>query len=117
MECRVGRRWSVQTGWTRFFIIPCLFVFLNGACWFCFIFDNPTKLFSHLWGILCFCSFMEDQCFASVLSWRTSVLSWRTKLLRDPSDRLFGTFGSRGAKQNSKKKSLDALIKRLRDVS
>ncbi|TYI47173.1 hypothetical protein E1A91_D13G154700v1, partial [Gossypium mustelinum] len=87
----------------------CLF-FLNGACWFCFIFDNPTKLFSHLWGILCFCSFMEDQCFAF-------VLSWRTKLLRDPSDRLFGTFGSRGAKQNSKKKSLDALIKRLRDVS
>ncbi|XP_075641723.1 exocyst complex component SEC15B [Castanea sativa] len=37
--------------------------------------------------------------------------------LRDPSDRLFGTFGSRGAKQNPKKKSLDALIKRLRDVS
>ncbi|KAH1081244.1 hypothetical protein J1N35_021005 [Gossypium stocksii] len=37
--------------------------------------------------------------------------------LRDPSDRLFGTFGSRGTKQNSKKKSLDALIKRLRDVS
>ncbi|KAE8681629.1 Exocyst complex component SEC15B [Hibiscus syriacus] len=37
--------------------------------------------------------------------------------LRDPSDRLFGTFGSRVAKQNPKKKSLDALIKRLRDVS
>lgn len=37
--------------------------------------------------------------------------------LRDPSDRLFGTFGSRGAKQNPKKKSLDALIKRLREVS
>lgn len=37
--------------------------------------------------------------------------------LRDPSDRLFGTFGSRGGKQNPKKKSLDALIKRLRDVS
>lgn len=37
--------------------------------------------------------------------------------LRDPSDRLFGTFGSRGAKQNPKKKSLDVLIKRLRDVS
>ncbi|KAK8693819.1 hypothetical protein V6N13_071387 [Hibiscus sabdariffa] len=37
--------------------------------------------------------------------------------LRDPSDRLFGTFGTRGAKQNPKKKSLDALIKRLRDVS
>ncbi|KAE8699610.1 Exocyst complex component SEC15B [Hibiscus syriacus] len=37
--------------------------------------------------------------------------------LRDPSDRLFGTFGSRGVKQSSKKKSLDALIKRLRDMS
>ncbi|XP_021889171.1 exocyst complex component SEC15B [Carica papaya] len=37
--------------------------------------------------------------------------------LRDPSDRLFGTFGSRGARQNPKKKSLDALIKRLRDAS
>ncbi|KAJ7972981.1 Exocyst complex component [Quillaja saponaria] len=37
--------------------------------------------------------------------------------LRDPSDRLFGTFGSRGAKQNPKKKSLDTLIKRLREIS
>lgn len=37
--------------------------------------------------------------------------------LRDQSDRLFGTFGSRGARQNPKKKSLDALIKRLKDVS
>ncbi|XP_021280958.1 exocyst complex component SEC15B [Herrania umbratica] len=37
--------------------------------------------------------------------------------LRDPSDRLFGTFGSRAARQNPKKKSLDALIKRLKDVS
>ncbi|RVW54509.1 Exocyst complex component SEC15B [Vitis vinifera] len=37
--------------------------------------------------------------------------------LRDPSDRLFGTFGGRGLKQNPKKKSLDILIKRLRDVS
>ncbi|MBA0592596.1 exocyst complex component SEC15B [Gossypium raimondii] len=37
--------------------------------------------------------------------------------LRDSSDRLFGTFGSRGAKQNPKKKSMDALIKRLKDVS
>lgn len=37
--------------------------------------------------------------------------------LRDPSERLFGTFGSRGARQNPKKKSLDTLIKRLRDVS
>lgn len=37
--------------------------------------------------------------------------------LRDQSDRLFGTFGSRGAKPNPKKKSLDALIRRLKDVS
>lgn len=37
--------------------------------------------------------------------------------LKDPSDRLFGTFGSRGARQNPKKKSLDVLIKRLKDVS
>ncbi|GKU86875.1 hypothetical protein SLEP1_g1347 [Rubroshorea leprosula] len=37
--------------------------------------------------------------------------------LRDHSDRLFGTFGSRGARQNPKKKSLDSLIKRLKDVS
>ncbi|KAL4379670.1 hypothetical protein GQ457_02G002500 [Hibiscus cannabinus] len=36
---------------------------------------------------------------------------------RDSSDRLFGTFGTRGARQNPKKKSLDALIKRLKDVS
>ncbi|CAM8922526.1 unnamed protein product [Rhodiola kirilowii] len=32
--------------------------------------------------------------------------------LRDPSERLFGTFGGRGAKQNPKKKSLDTLIKK-----
>ncbi|KAK8630800.1 hypothetical protein V6N13_079574 [Hibiscus sabdariffa] len=37
--------------------------------------------------------------------------------LRDPSDRLFGSFGNRGAKSNPKKKSLDALIKILKDVS
>ncbi|KAK4273230.1 hypothetical protein QN277_021671 [Acacia crassicarpa] len=37
--------------------------------------------------------------------------------LRDPSDRLFGTFGSRGARQNPKRKSLDILIRRLKDVS
>ncbi|XP_010931667.1 exocyst complex component SEC15B [Elaeis guineensis] len=36
---------------------------------------------------------------------------------RDSSDRLFSTFGTRGSKQNPKKKSLDALIKRLKDVS
>ncbi|XP_028794908.1 exocyst complex component SEC15B-like [Neltuma alba] len=37
--------------------------------------------------------------------------------LRDPSERLFGTFGSRGARQNPKRKSLDTLIRRLKDVS
>ncbi|KAL4312890.1 hypothetical protein GQ457_01G053950 [Hibiscus cannabinus] len=37
--------------------------------------------------------------------------------LRDPSDRLFGSFGNRGAKSNPKKKSLDALIKRLKDMA
>lgn len=37
--------------------------------------------------------------------------------LRDPSERLFGTFGSRNYKQNPKKKSLESLIKRLKDVN
>lgn len=37
--------------------------------------------------------------------------------LRDPSDRLFGSFGTRGAKQNPKRKSLDALVKRLKDAN
>lgn len=37
--------------------------------------------------------------------------------LRDPSERLFGTFGSRGTRQNPKKKSLDALIKRLKEMA
>lgn len=37
--------------------------------------------------------------------------------LRDQSDRLFSSFGTRGAKQNPKKKSLDALIKRLKEVN
>ncbi|KAG9443836.1 hypothetical protein H6P81_015176 [Aristolochia fimbriata] len=36
---------------------------------------------------------------------------------RDGSERLFGSFGTRGLKQNPKKKSLDALIRRLKDVS
>ncbi|KAG9147783.1 hypothetical protein Leryth_026428 [Lithospermum erythrorhizon] len=36
--------------------------------------------------------------------------------LRDQSDRLFASFGTRGAKPNTKKKSLDQLIKRLKDV-
>ncbi|KAK1316094.1 putative exocyst complex component 6 [Acorus calamus] len=36
---------------------------------------------------------------------------------RDSSDRLFSTFGTRGMKPNPKKKSLDTLIKRLKDVS
>ncbi|EYU42226.1 hypothetical protein ABFS82_O001300 [Erythranthe guttata] len=37
--------------------------------------------------------------------------------LRDQSDRLFGSFGTRGAKQNPKKKSLDTLIKRLKEMN
>ncbi|GFQ04121.1 exocyst complex component sec15b [Phtheirospermum japonicum] len=37
--------------------------------------------------------------------------------LKDQSDRLFGSFGTRGAKQNPKKKSLDSLIKRLKDMN
>ncbi|XP_060178640.1 exocyst complex component SEC15B [Lycium barbarum] len=37
--------------------------------------------------------------------------------MKDQSDRLFGSFGTRGSKQNTKKKSLDALIKRLKDVN
>ncbi|KAH0640206.1 hypothetical protein KY285_036792 [Solanum tuberosum] len=37
--------------------------------------------------------------------------------MKDQTDRLFGSFGTRGAKQNTKKKSLDALIKRLKDVN
>ncbi|KAG2330874.1 hypothetical protein Bca52824_002054 [Brassica carinata] len=37
--------------------------------------------------------------------------------LRDPSDSIFGTFGARGSRQNPKNKSLDTLIKRLKDVS
>ncbi|KAF8116523.1 hypothetical protein N665_0017s0078 [Sinapis alba] len=36
---------------------------------------------------------------------------------RDPSDSIFGTFGARGSRQNPKNKSLDTLIKRLKDVS
>ncbi|KAF5202588.1 Exocyst complex component sec15b [Thalictrum thalictroides] len=37
--------------------------------------------------------------------------------LKDPSDRYFGSFGGRGVKANPKKKSLDALVKRLKDVN
>lgn len=37
--------------------------------------------------------------------------------IKDQSDRLFGSFGTRGSKQNTKKKSLDMLIKRLKDVN
>ncbi|CAL9775722.1 unnamed protein product [Musa acuminata subsp. burmannicoides] len=40
-----------------------------------------------------------------------------TEKFRESSDRLFGTFGTRGARQNPKQKSLDALIKRLKDAS
>ncbi|KAI3842966.1 hypothetical protein MKW92_023914 [Papaver armeniacum] len=36
--------------------------------------------------------------------------------LKDPSDRYFGSFAGRGAKVNTKKKSLDALIKRLKEA-
>ncbi|KAH9305644.1 hypothetical protein KI387_010048 [Taxus chinensis] len=36
---------------------------------------------------------------------------------RDSSDRLFGSFGGRTLKQNPKKKSLDTLIKRLRELN
>ncbi|XP_072954433.1 exocyst complex component SEC15B [Typha angustifolia] len=36
---------------------------------------------------------------------------------RDSSDRLFSTFSARGAKTNTKKKSFDALIKRLKEAS
>ncbi|KAI3414362.1 Exocyst complex component [Psidium guajava] len=37
--------------------------------------------------------------------------------LRDPADRYFSSFTTRGAKQNPKKKSLDTLIRRLKDVN
>lgn len=37
--------------------------------------------------------------------------------LRDPSERYFSSFTTRGTKQNPKKKSLDALIRRLKDVN
>ncbi|XP_042474939.1 exocyst complex component SEC15B-like [Macadamia integrifolia] len=37
--------------------------------------------------------------------------------LRDPSDRIFGSFGGRALKQNTRKKSLDALVKRLKELS
>ncbi|KAK4732280.1 hypothetical protein R3W88_025268 [Solanum pinnatisectum] len=37
--------------------------------------------------------------------------------MKDHTDRIFGSFSTRGAKQNTKKKSLDALIKRLKDVN
>ncbi|KAK4788839.1 hypothetical protein SAY86_020158 [Trapa natans] len=36
---------------------------------------------------------------------------------RDTSERLFSTFGTRGSKQNPRKKSLDILIKRLKDAN
>lgn len=51
----------------------------------------------------------------SALDYR-KVVSISEKL-RDQSDRLFSSFGTRGAKQNPKKKSLDTLIKRLKDVN
>jgi len=36
---------------------------------------------------------------------------------RDTSESYFSTFGTRGTRQNPKKKSLDTLIKRLREAS
>ncbi|XAR58419.1 hypothetical protein NMG60_11013804 [Bertholletia excelsa] len=51
----------------------------------------------------------------SALDYRKVVII--SEKLRDQSDRLFGTFGSRGYKQNPKKKSLDTLIRRLKDVN
>lgn len=51
----------------------------------------------------------------SALDYR-KVVSISEKL-RDQSDRLFSSFGTRGAKQNPKKKSLDTLIKRLKDAN
>lgn len=40
-----------------------------------------------------------------------------TEKFRDSSDRLFGSFGGRTLKQNPKKKSLETLIKRLKDLN
>ncbi|XP_051135078.1 exocyst complex component SEC15B-like [Andrographis paniculata] len=37
--------------------------------------------------------------------------------LKDQSDRIFASFGTRGARQNPKKKSLDAMIRRLKDAN
>ncbi|KAM7527044.1 hypothetical protein LguiB_030454 [Lonicera macranthoides] len=51
----------------------------------------------------------------SALDYRKVVII--SEKLKDPSERLFGTFGSRNYKQNPKKKSLDSLIKRLKDVN
>eukprot|EP01018_Ginkgo_biloba_P027827 Gb_27085 [translate_table: standard] len=51
----------------------------------------------------------------SALDYRKVVMI--SEKFRDSSDRLFGSFGGRTLKQNPKKKSLDALIKRLRDLS
>lgn len=51
----------------------------------------------------------------SALDYRKLVIV--SEKLRDPSERLFGTFGSRGARQNPKRKSLDVLIKRLKELA
>lgn len=51
----------------------------------------------------------------SSLDYRKVVMI--SEKFRDSSDRLFGTFGTRTLKQNPKKKSLETLIKRLRELS
>lgn len=51
----------------------------------------------------------------NTLDYRKVVLI--SEKLKDNSERRFGTFSGRGVKQNPKNKSLDTLIKRLKDVS
>lgn len=51
----------------------------------------------------------------NTLDYRKLVLI--SEKLRDNSERRFGTFSGRGVKQNPKNKSLDTLIKRLKDIS
>ncbi|KAL5713113.1 Exocyst complex component S15B [Ranunculus cassubicifolius] len=51
----------------------------------------------------------------NTLDYRKVVLV--SEKLKDSSERLFGSFSGRGVKQNPKKKSLDTLIRRLKDVS
>ncbi|ERN02152.1 exocyst complex component SEC15B [Amborella trichopoda] len=45
------------------------------------------------------------------------VVAISEKMRDSGAERLFGSFGTRGAKQNPKKKSLDVLIRRLKDAA